>query len=394
MREKILHFNNIKKAYLVMFLGELYFIGPILVLFYQQNLLSYTQIFLLQAWYTFLIFVLEVPSGALADLFNRKSVLVFSSICYALGFGAYSLSYSFSGFFIGETLWAISGSFRSGTDEAFIYDSLKEIKEENRAKQVYANLEAIYMISIAVSSFTGALIANSLGLRSVFFLSLGAVCGAWIIQLWYKEPIHEKKEFSLTNFGIQIKESLKITFAVKSLSILMFNSAIIAGILSTISWYYQPHMKASGIPLSLFGVVYACIYLSSAFLLREMPKVESLMGPAKTLFCLDIGATAAVICLSFFLTPLVSVSCIFVLGIVRATRRALFNDYLNRYISSDKRATILSVNHFFVSLIFTILGPISGVVSDTFTVSYALFGLGVLLLISVLMLRIKEGVIE
>lgn len=291
-------------------------------------------------------------------------------------------------------MWAIGESFKSGTAEAFIYDSLKELKEENKAKQVYANLEAISMAGIAVSCLAGSFIADMFGFRSVFYLTCGGACVAWVIQLWYNEPVHEKKEFSLPNFAAQIRESVKAIFLAKSLSALMFNSAVIAGILISISWYFQPHMKASGIPLLFFGVIYACVCVSSAFLLRQLPKLESRLGPSKTLLFSDIGAIIAVFCFSLFLDPVVSIVCIFVLAMVKAARTALFNDYLNRFISSDKRATIISMNHFFVSLVFTILGPISGIVSDTFTFSHTIFGLGILLLISVFVLRIGEGVVE
>ncbi len=392
--KKIFSLNNIQKSYFATSFGALYFIGPILVLFYQENLLSYTQIFLLQSWYTFLIFVLEIPSGAIADLLRRKTVLVFSFLFFVLGYGAYSLSYSFWGFFAGETLWAIGESFKSGTGEAFIYDSLKELKEEDKAKQVYANLEAISMAGIAVSCLAGSFIADTFGFRSVFYLTCGAACAAWIIQFSYREPVHEKKEFSMINFTNQIKESIKVTFLAKSLSALMFNSAIIAGILISVGWYFQPHMKASGIPVPFFGAIYACVCVSSAVILRQVPKLESRLGPSKTLFFSDMGAVAAVICFSLFLNPVVSILCIFITSMVKSVRTALFNDYLNRFISSDKRATVISLNHFFISLVFTILGPVSGFVSDRFTFSHTLLGLGILLLISVFVLRIGEGVVE
>lgn len=390
----LIHFNNIQKSYLVTFSAALYFVGPVLVLFYQENSLSYTQIFLLQSWFNFLIFTLEIPSGVLGDLFSRKSVLIFSLTCYFLGLTVYSLSFSFWGFFVGETLWAFSSAFRSGTGEAFVYDSLKELKKESEAKQVYANLESLGLVSFAVSSIVGSAAATVFGFRSALYLTVGSASAAWLFILSYKEPVHEKVEFSLANFVKQSRDSLKISFVNKSLSILMFNSAIIAGILLAVGWYFQPHMKASGIPVSLFGVVYAFICMCSALLVRNAPRLESRLGPSKTLLVVDLGIISAVFCFSLFLNPFLSVLCVLTVGAVRATRSALFNDYLNRFITSDKRATVISLNHFFASLTFTILGPISGYISDHSSFSYSLFGLGVLLLISVILLKVQEGVVE
>ncbi|WP_051177683.1 MFS transporter [Nocardia concava] len=69
-------------------------------------------------------FVLEIPSGAWADTVSRRGLLILSGALLAAGFLAWTLYPSYLGFAAGFILWGTSGSLRSGTFEALIYDDL------------------------------------------------------------------------------------------------------------------------------------------------------------------------------------------------------------------------------------------------------------------------------
>lgn len=69
-------------------------------------------------------FILEVPSGAWADVIDRRTLLVVSSPLYAAGFAAWIVWPTFAGFAIGFALWGLSSALVSGTFEAYLYDGL------------------------------------------------------------------------------------------------------------------------------------------------------------------------------------------------------------------------------------------------------------------------------
>jgi hypothetical protein len=71
-------------------------------------------------------FVFEVPSGAWADAFDRRHLLVASAFVYAAGFATWMVWPTFPGFALGFVLWGLSGSLMSGTFESLIYDELLE----------------------------------------------------------------------------------------------------------------------------------------------------------------------------------------------------------------------------------------------------------------------------
>ena len=69
-------------------------------------------------------FVFEVPSGAWADSFDRRHLLVFSAFVYAAGFATWMTWQTFPGFALGFVLWGFSSALMSGTFESLLYDEL------------------------------------------------------------------------------------------------------------------------------------------------------------------------------------------------------------------------------------------------------------------------------
>jgi MFS family permease len=71
-------------------------------------------------------FVCEVPSGAWADTFDRRRLLVLSALVYGGGFATWMLWQGFAGFALGFVCWGLSSALMSGTFEAMVYDELAE----------------------------------------------------------------------------------------------------------------------------------------------------------------------------------------------------------------------------------------------------------------------------
>jgi hypothetical protein len=62
---------------------------------------------------------------------------------------------------------------------------------------------------------------------------------------------------------------------------------------------------------------------------------------------------------------------LFIFYLVRGINGPVLNDYINRCIDSDIRATVLSVRSLVARVMFTLLGPVVGWVSDTYTLGAA-----------------------
>jgi fucose permease len=136
--------NNIWKMYLFGFLTDIFFISGVLVPFYTMwGKISFTQIMLLQSFFVFSMFALEVPTGVVADKFGRKASLALGALVIVAGTIIYSSYPSFYVFMLGEFLWALGRALISGAEEAIVYDSLKHLKEESSSKKIFARMESI-----------------------------------------------------------------------------------------------------------------------------------------------------------------------------------------------------------------------------------------------------------
>jgi MFS family permease len=71
-------------------------------------------------------FFCEIPSGAWADTFDRRRLLVVSAATYAAGFSVWMVWQTFTGFAVGFMCWGLSSALMSGTFESMVYDELVE----------------------------------------------------------------------------------------------------------------------------------------------------------------------------------------------------------------------------------------------------------------------------
>jgi hypothetical protein len=97
---------------------------PLYQLFFAEHGLSPAQISTLFVIWSATGFVLEVPSGAWADTYSRRKLLILGSLLSGLGYAAWVTLPSYAGFALGFMLWGTSSALISGTYEAFVYDEL------------------------------------------------------------------------------------------------------------------------------------------------------------------------------------------------------------------------------------------------------------------------------
>ncbi|MEU8222922.1 MFS transporter [Kribbella sp. NPDC048915] len=97
---------------------------PLYQLLFADHGLSAAQISTLFVIWSATGFVLEVPSGAWADSYSRRKLLILGALLSAVGYAAWITLPSYAGFALGFVLWGMSSALISGTYEAFVYDEL------------------------------------------------------------------------------------------------------------------------------------------------------------------------------------------------------------------------------------------------------------------------------
>jgi MFS family permease len=388
--------KNILKFYWYRLTKFALFHIAIMVLFYEQRGLSFSQIMILQSFYYFAKVLSEVPTGALADRFGRKKSLVIGSFCHSFAYLLIFLSHSFILFNLGEIIAGISMSFAYGADSALAYDTLKELGREKEYQKVEGNGHSMRLLSFAIFAPIGGLLAT-INLALPYLASSIVIFFSGLLALTLIEPpkrlvvgaIHESplrsfveplKEGSIvqdSRFKIRKKYYHEIIRSFNLMRdekkilwlVLFFSLVFLATRLGF--WTYQPYMKEVGVPLSLFGVVFASFHLFAALVSKYADKIEKALKENLTLLFMPVLVIISFVLMSRFLF-LWSICFILLQQASMATHEPILKNYLNRLAPSDIRATMLSVQSMAGNLVFAITAPFLGSFVDRFGLGNAL----------------------
>jgi MFS family permease len=131
---------------------------PLYQLLFTDHGLSAAEVSTLFIIWSTTSFLLEVPSGAWADVFSRRKLLMLGAFLSGLGYAAWIVLPSFAGFALGFVLWGTSSALISGTFEAFVYDELAARGSTSK----YAGLLGKARAAALVMNLTATLLAAPL----------------------------------------------------------------------------------------------------------------------------------------------------------------------------------------------------------------------------------------
>ncbi|MFF5987882.1 MFS transporter [Prauserella flavalba] len=120
---------------------------PLYALLFADTGLSDAEISALFAIWSVVGIVVEVPTGALADRFSRKSALVAGGVLQAAGYALWTATPGFAAFAAGFVLWGLGGSLVSGSVEALLYDGLAATGAQEHFTRIYGQVGAFELIA-------------------------------------------------------------------------------------------------------------------------------------------------------------------------------------------------------------------------------------------------------
>jgi len=371
--------GNIWKSYIFQILCGLFFSVPVMVLFWQDNGLSLTEIMILQSLFSITIVLLEVPTGYFADVFGRKKSLIYASFFSFFGFVIYSLSYSFYQFLVAEIFLAFAISLMSGSDSALLYDTLKDLKKENLYKKIWGNILSYGLISIAFASIIGGFVGK-IDLRWTIYLTVPFMALLIPLSFSLEEPKRHKVIFK-KGYILELFKTIKCTIIKnRKLKWLIIYSGILLGFNSVALWLYQPYFKISGLDIAYFGIVFASFNIIAAISSKYAHKIESIAGQKLSLISLVLIVGISYLLMSNFIY-IFSFSFAFLQQFVRGFSRPIIEDYVNKLTSSEIRATVLSVQNMSFQFFYAAVIPIIGWIADIYSLVQALTILGITTLV-------------
>ncbi len=397
------------------FFSRLFFVSGIFVPFFLEwGQITMQQVMQLQSWFMFWVFIFEVPSGSLADYLGRKIALIVTFGILILAIAAYGILPNFYMFLLAEFLWALAVAMLSGTFQAFVYDSLKAHGQTEASKPVFALIESIMLVANFISTPIGGLIATTSSPQYAMLISAIPTAIALVLACFLKEPRlpdfilnHDgQKQDMEINVGsdstkrshqrrsqkkyIQIlKDGFHHFRTHKILRMLAFEAIAFQVVGYYLRWYYQAKLLSLGVDVAYLGIIHTVILGLQILLMSLIPWFERRLGSKKAYLVLSpIILGIGYILATFSVIWLVILGSIFGIAMNNA-RKPVLDSYMNKFINSEERATIISVISMIRQACLMLLNLVLGYVGENY-LNYMFIGLGILSFILLLFSQIEE----
>jgi MFS family permease len=373
--------QNTLQLYLIKIAKWFNLVMPIVVLFYQENGLTMSQIFILKSIYSIAMVATELPSGYMADVWGCRKTLLLGAILGTVGIIIYSLSAGFMMFAFAEITLGIGFSFVSGADSALLYNSLKAENREDEYIKFEGRITSAGNFAEAMAGVAGGLLAT-ISLRTPYYFQIFVAASAIPAAFFLKEPQH-----ILDKVRLKMKEILsvvKLTYQQKEMRSAIMVSSFTGAATLTYAWFVQPYFQKAGVPVSVFGILWTLLNLSAGIFSMFSYRIERLLGKKNSILFIVI-----LLSLGFILTSmeisLLGIGILFGFYMVRGIATPVLKDYINQYTDSKVRATILSVRNFEIRIIFAAIGPLLGYLTDTFSLNVALLVTGLIYFVAAIL---------
>jgi MFS family permease len=373
-------------AFRVFFNARFYY--PVFTILFLDFGLTLEQFALLNAAWAAAIVLLEVPSGALADTFGRRNLLVVTGVLMVVEIALLcfvplgNAGLLFAVFLVNRVLSGAAEAAASGADEAIAYDSLKiegdardwpRVLEKQMRVQSMGYIGAMSIGAAVYDPVWMQHIVNALGfkihltqdvtLRFPLYLTLIFAVITLLTTLRMQEQLlpdsacdaagHcSKSIFQAVKLTLQAGGwILRTPFAlVIILAGLMFDNCI-RMVITLCSQYY----RLISLPEASFGLISSGLAVLGLVLPRLAHKMVSRHSPVFNWGCMTVLTIFGLIGMTFFI-PIIGLLPVALLSAVMYLGRFFLSHYLNRITASHQRATVLSFKGLSFNMAYGLIG--------------------------------------
>lgn len=354
--------NNVKKLYLISLTSGMLFYAPIMTLFLLQREISVAFLIAAQTVFSVAMMAAELPTGILADKYGQKASIRLGLLLDAFGMLQLLLVHNQLALLAYFAVRGISVAFRSGSDEALLYESYVE---EHGSAKGYSKAYGAYLSN----DLLGFIIATALaGLAvqlfdSTAYIPLIISTGLMVLAAFgitYRLSVSETPKAAKQEFKSlpHLKQSLKLVRQNQTIFALL-----IAGLLTLNGEYflrqsYQPFFQNMAVPAIFLGVALAVGKLLNFAVIRCSHLLEKYLTVDQIILWVNLLTGILFIGLALARSPW-ALLAVFILiqGLLNA-ERPVVSDYVNQHVESYQRSTVLSAVSFAQNLgqVFARLG--------------------------------------
>ncbi len=336
------------------------------------------------------IFLFEVPTGIVADLYSRRLSILIGLILIGLGFMLEGAFPAFLPVLLAQVLWGLGATFTSGATQAWIAD---EVGEE-RAAQAFVRGAQIGSIG-GLLGIAGSVVLGSMHIQLPIVAGGAAfVVLAGLLALFMPEtgfvPTPRDERSTAHDMVRTFREGARLVRR-RSILLTFLGIAAITGLFSEgFDRLWTPHVIQNlGLPavggltvvvwFGLFRVVSMLIGLAATELVRWQIDVNSNRAVGRALIVFAGGMSASLIAFALAPTFAAGMAAYFIMVTLRHVSGPLEQAWLNRNIESGVRATMFSMAGQVNAIGQIAGGPVIGLVGARVSLRAALTASGLML---------------
>ncbi|MCD6449542.1 MAG: MFS transporter, partial [Thermotogaceae bacterium] len=379
------------------FLKNLNFYEPFFILYFRSLGLSFLHIGFLFSISEVSTYILEIPTGIVADLYGRRRSMVFSMASYIVAFLIFYFFHHFWMLSLGMILIALGDTFRTGTHKSMIYEYLKINNMYDLKVEYYGATRSFSQLGSAFNAILSAIVVIfTKNYRNVFLFALIPYTLNLINLATY--PKYLEGEVTLKKKSKK-KAFLDFISVLKNWKVLkpIINSAIFDGSFGISKSYLQPVLKTLALSLPIFlglrsyqrtaivvGIVYFFVYLMTSYASRSsgkfVKKVKSIEFAVNSIFIFAaISILLSGISMNFEF-PILTAIFFVVIYVLQNLRKPLMVAYISERAPSSALTSTLSVESQIKTIFKASMAPLVGYLADIAGVGGGLTFAGVAML--------------
>jgi len=355
--------RSVRRFFAFQLSTEARFDSAIWIIYLQSRGFSLAEIGLAESAFHLAPVLFELPSGSFADLIGRRWSLAAGSVLVAVSAALLWSATSLPMALVALFLSGASFSFRSGADQAYLFDTLSLDVDGQRSYPSLLGrlLGAMYVVGAATAWIGAAVSDINYGLTFGLAISVG-LGGAWLAS----GLVEQRK--SADNFAqhvqqgsirAHISETRKTLAGSTLLSAMLIFSAIYWAASTIGHLYLQAAFADRGLSNSRIGLVVGVTLLVNALGASLAGRVAG-RGSFVRQLALLVAVTGAGLIGTGLSGLGFAVSAYLLANLASGLIEPLISNWFNQQIASEHRATVLSVESWLFSVTMIGAFPAAG----------------------------------
>jgi len=383
--------RNVQIAYILSFFWRSWFWLGIWV-FYYLRFTDYAGIGFLEAIMITTATIGEIPAGVIADILGKKPSVILAFFLGAVGNLLMAFAPNYPVLVVSIIAMTMGGAFYSGSLEALVYDSLKEIRKSDLYEKVIGRMTTMQNLGMALAGITGGFLYKFNVSLPFLMVALAYLVGM-VVSLLLVEPLIDSEKYSLKKFISQNTAGFKELFANQKITIMVL-AFLVPGAFMVASENVLNDATAVELGFDSIGLG---IFTTGLYLFGIAISEKTDWLSKKFSFKWIYLGSILVYSLTLIAIPKAAIVFGAILLLLRHGIQTFFGNYqsirLNKVISSKYRVTTLSTFSLLRNIPYVLTATFIGTLMNIYSAKLFSFYFGIIFLISLLILYLFRQVL-